>query len=80
MSQSLIRKYEGSFEIIAKDGKISYRIDMPHHLKIQPFFHACLLKPYVEDMEDKERGQSGRARIFITPPTVDKQIESIIDH
>ena len=80
MSQSLIRKYEGPFEIIAKAGKISYLANMPHHLKIHPIFHASQLKPYFEDMEDKERGRSMRARIFITPPTMDKQIEDIIDY
>ena len=80
VSQSLIRKNEGPFEIIAKAGKTSYWVDMPHHLKIHPVFHASQLKPYFEDMEDKERGKSGRAQIFITPPTVDKQIKAIIDH
>ena len=33
VNQNLIRKYEGPFEITAKVGKISYRVDMPHHLK-----------------------------------------------
>ena len=64
VSQSLIRKYEGPFEIIAKAGNISYRVDMPHHLKIHPIFHAIQLKTYFEDMEDKESGQYRRARIF----------------
>ena len=80
VNQNLIRKYEGPFEITAKASKISYRVDMPHHLKIHLVFHASQLKPYFEDKEDKERGQSERARIFITPPTVDKQIQAIIDH
>ena len=53
MNQNLIRKYEGPFEIIAKAGKISYRVDMPHHLKIHSVFHASQLKPYFEDKEDK---------------------------
>ena len=53
---------------------------MPHHLKIHLVFHASQLKPYFEDKEDKDQGQSEMARIFITPPTVDKQIEAIIDH
>ena len=44
VSQSLIRKYEGPFEIIAKAGNISYRVDMPHHLKIHPVFHASQFK------------------------------------
>ena len=52
---------------------------MPHQLKIHPVFHAIQLKPYFEDKEDKERGQSERSRIFITPPTVNKK-EAIIDH
>ena len=53
---------------------------MPHYLKIHPVFHASQLKSYFEDMEDKKRGQVERARIFITPPTLDKQIEAIIDY
>jgi len=80
VSQSLIRRYEGPFEITAKAGKISFQVDMPYHLKIHPVFHASQLKPYFKDMEDEGRGQAGRAQIFITPPAVDKQIEAIIDH
>ena len=80
VNQNLIRKYEGPLEITVKAGKISYRVDMPHHLKIHLVFHASQLKPYFEDREDKKRGQSGRATIFITPPTVVKQIDAIIDH
>ncbi|OIT19222.1 hypothetical protein A4A49_62090, partial [Nicotiana attenuata] len=80
INQNLIRRYEGPFEITAKVGKISFRLDMPHHLKIHPVFHASQLKPYHEDMDDAERGQSSRAQIFITPSAIDKKIEAIIDH
>ncbi|KAH0653730.1 hypothetical protein KY289_031408 [Solanum tuberosum] len=65
----MIRRYEGPFEIIAKAGKISFRVDMPHHLKIHPVFYA--------NVKDRDRGQT---QIFITPPAVDKQIEAIINH
>lgn len=51
VSQSFIPKYEGPFEIIAKAGKISYRIDMPHHLRIHPVFHASQWKLYFQDKE-----------------------------
>ena len=61
VSQSLIHGYEVPFEIISKAGKTSYQVDMPHDLKIHPVFHARQLKPYSEDMEDKERGQCKRA-------------------
>ncbi|PHT91027.1 hypothetical protein T459_06140 [Capsicum annuum] len=80
VNQSLIRRYEGPFEIVAKVGKISYKLDMPSHLKIYPVFHASKLKPYFEDKEDVERGKSSRAQIFMTSAATDKQIEDIIDH
>lgn len=53
---------------------------MPHHLKIHSIFHACQLKLYFVDVEDKDQGKFGRAQIFITPPIVDKQIGTIIYH
>ncbi|XP_060170970.1 uncharacterized protein LOC132601940 [Lycium barbarum] len=80
LNQSLIRRYEGPFEIIAKVGKIYYRLDMPHHLKIYPVFHASQLKPYFDDKKDEGRAQASRARIFETPTAKDKEIEAIIDH
>ncbi|KAM3340892.1 hypothetical protein P3S68_028527 [Capsicum galapagoense] len=80
VNQSLIRRYEGPFEIVAKVGKISYKLDMPSHLKIYPVFHASKLKPYFEDKEDVERGKSSRAQIFMTTAATDKKIEDIIDH
>lgn len=80
VNQNLIRRYEGPFEITAKVGKISFKLDMPHHLKIHPVFHASQLKPYYEDKDDAEWGQPSRAQIFITPSAIDKKIEAIIDH
>ncbi|PHT85444.1 hypothetical protein T459_07550 [Capsicum annuum] len=80
VNQSLIRRCEGPFEIVAKVGKISYKLDMPSHLKIYPVFHARKLKPYFEDKKNVERGKSSRAQIFMTSAATDKQIEDIIDH
>lgn len=56
MNQSLIRRYEVPFKIIVKASKISYRVDMLHHLKIHSIFHASQLKPYFKEVEDKDRG------------------------
>lgn len=80
VNQNLIRRYEGPFEIVAKVGKISFKLNMSHHLKIYPVFHASQLKQYHEDKEDTERSQRGLAQIFITLSATDRQIESIIDH
>ncbi|XP_070054720.1 uncharacterized protein [Nicotiana tomentosiformis] len=79
MHQNLIHKYEGPFKIVAKVGKISYKLDMPSYLKIYHVFHASMLKPYHEDNDDPSRGQSSRAPITITA-SHDREIEAIIDY
>nr|XP_033508465.1 uncharacterized protein LOC117273398 [Nicotiana tomentosiformis] len=79
MHQNLIRKYEGPFKIVAKVGKISYKLDMPSYIKIYHVFHASMLKPYHEDKDDPSRGQSSRAHITITA-SHDREIEAIIDY
>ncbi|KAK3027656.1 hypothetical protein RJ639_040619, partial [Escallonia herrerae] len=42
--KGLIRKYEGPFPIVAKVGKVSYRLELPPKLKIHPVFHASVVK------------------------------------
>lgn len=49
VSQSLIHRYEGPFKIIPKAGRISYRVEMPFHLKIHSVFYASQVKSYFED-------------------------------
>ncbi|KAL8043819.1 hypothetical protein ABFX02_08G008550 [Erythranthe guttata] len=39
MHKGLVRRYEGPFPIIAKVGKVSYRLELPSSLKIHPVFH-----------------------------------------
>ncbi|XP_070045067.1 uncharacterized protein [Nicotiana tomentosiformis] len=79
MHQNLIRKYEGPFNIVAKVGKISIKLDMPSYLKIYPVFHASMLKPYHEDKDDPSRGQSSQAPMTITS-SHDREIEAIMDY
>ncbi|KAK2997654.1 hypothetical protein RJ639_024922, partial [Escallonia herrerae] len=38
--KGLIRKYEGPFPIVAKVGKVSYRLELPPKLKFHPVFHV----------------------------------------
>lgn len=79
MHHNLFHKYEGPFKIISKVIKISYKLDMPPHLKIHPVFHANMFKPYHEDKDDPIRGQSSRAPMTITA-SHDLEIENIIDY
>ncbi|KAI3446858.1 hypothetical protein Pfo_003523 [Paulownia fortunei] len=77
MHKCLVRRYEGSFSIVAKVGKVSYRVDIPSSLKIHPIFHVSMLKPYHEDEEDPSRGQSHRAPPVVTK-SYDKEIEEVL--
>ncbi|XP_070034262.1 uncharacterized protein [Nicotiana tomentosiformis] len=79
MHQNLIRKFEGPFKIVAKVGKISYKLDMPSYLKIYPVFHVSMLNPYHEDKDDPSRVQSSRAPMTITS-LHDREIEAIMDY
>ncbi|GKV33019.1 hypothetical protein SLEP1_g41575 [Rubroshorea leprosula] len=75
--KGLVRRYEGPYPIIAKVGKVSYRVDLPPKLKIHPVFHVSLLKPFHADQEDPVRGVSQRA----PPATItsyDKQVSEIL--
>jgi archaellum component FlaC len=72
--KGLVRKYEGPFPVIAKVGRVSYRLDLQNTMKIHPVFHVSMLKPYKPDVEDPERNKSRRA-----PPIVTKSFEEDVE-
>ncbi|KAI3451216.1 hypothetical protein Pfo_007881 [Paulownia fortunei] len=78
LAQQFKALYEGSFPVVAKVGKVSYRIDLPTFLKIHHVFHVVsMLKPYHEDEEDPKRGQSHPAPHVVTK-YYDKEIEEVL--
>ncbi|KAK2966767.1 hypothetical protein RJ640_015365 [Escallonia rubra] len=72
--KGLIRRYEGPFPIVAKVGKVSYRLELPPKLKIHPVFHVSLLKPHYDDKEDPSCGESHRAPTAVVK-SYDKEAE-----
>ncbi|KAK2985975.1 hypothetical protein RJ640_026447 [Escallonia rubra] len=70
--KGLIRKYEEPFPIMAKVGKVSYRLELPPKLKIHPVFHVSLLKPHYDDKEDPSCGESHRAPTTVKMVTVEE--------
>ncbi|KAG8391561.1 hypothetical protein BUALT_Bualt01G0200400 [Buddleja alternifolia] len=79
MHKGLVRKYEGPYPVVAKVGKVSYRLDLPSTLRIHPVFHVSMLRPYQEDEEDPSRGESHRAPPVVTK-SFDKEIEEVLSH
>ena len=75
--KGLVQKYDGPFEVVKKVGSVAYRLQLPDRLKVHPTFHVSFLKPFHEDLTNRE--QAKRA-----PPTIqkqfDKEAEYIRDH
>ena len=74
--KGLIRKNEGSFPVLQKAEKVSYKLELSPKLKIHLMFHVSMLKPYHEDKdEDPKRGESQRAPTAVVAsfdPEIDK--------
>ncbi|KAJ0894123.1 putative nucleotidyltransferase, Ribonuclease H [Helianthus annuus] len=75
--KGLVRKYEGPFPVVARVGKVSYRLQLPPKLKIHPVFHVSYLKPYHADEEDLNRGVSKRAPTAVVT-SFDREVAEIV--
>lgn len=79
--KGLIRRYKEPFVII---DNISYKIQLPSHIKIHLIFHLSMLKPYHEDVEDTVRSDSSREPLLMKMSfnrEVDKMLaDKVIQH
>ena len=50
--KGLVRRYEGSFPILGKVGKVPNKVELPPRLKIHPIFHVSYLKLYHKYKDD----------------------------
>lgn len=76
--QGLIQKYNESFEVMKRVGKVTYWFTLSEKMENHPTFQISFIKPYYEN-GDLTRLQAKKA-----PPTFrvqhDRQIETILDH
>lgn len=56
---------------------MAYKLELSPKLKVDPFFHASMLKPFHEDKDDPARGDSTRAPVGVKT-SYDKEVESIL--
>ncbi|XP_078443753.1 uncharacterized protein LOC144713129 [Wolffia australiana] len=63
--KGLVPRYDGPFEVVAKIGRVAYRLNIPRQLAVHPVFHVSVVKKYIPDPEDAARNQPQRA-----PPNV----------
>lgn len=76
-TKKLDYKKLGPFKIIAKIGSRSYKLELPHTMRIHPVFHVNLLEPFKEDkIQDRQPKK-------LPPDIIDNQqefeVERIID-
>ncbi|XP_010519399.1 PREDICTED: uncharacterized protein LOC104798879 [Tarenaya hassleriana] len=79
LHRGLTRKYDGPYPIIARIGKMAYKLQLPAYIQIHPVFHVSVLKPYKADPVDVDRNRSTRA---LLPEAImpHKEPEFILDH
>lgn len=54
-SHKLSRWYFGPFKIVARIGKVAYRLDLPLYIRIHQVFHVSLLRPCYSDPNNQHK-------------------------
>ena len=76
-NQLLVRKYKGPVEVLKKIGNTSYRVVLPGWMKIHLVVHVSNLKPYHQDLDDKQRNDCVRPSVNLKQMKK-KEVEEIL--
>ena len=80
-SKKLQHRFIGPYTITTKISPVSYKLELPHDLRIHPVFHVSLLRPYQDPTSIEHRPNP-------TPPPpavtindhIEYEVEYILDH
>ena len=75
--KGFVRRYDESFRVLRKVGKVAYKLELPAKLNVHPIFYIRMLKPFHEDQGDPAYCEFQRAPIGVKI-FFDRDIESII--
>ncbi|XP_059067623.1 uncharacterized protein LOC131858406 [Cryptomeria japonica] len=69
LSASLVRQFDGPFEVIQKINPVACKLHLPLHSGTHPVFHASQLRPHHPDEEDLVRNipHRGPANVLDNP-------------
>ena len=71
--QKLAARYYGPFEVLARVGKVAYRLKLPESSRIYPIFHVSQLKPVIGDatvVTELPPVLDGTAEVHIEPKAI----------
>jgi hypothetical protein len=82
-TRKLLPKFVGPFEIVARVGKVAYRLKLPEVMKCHDVFHVSLIAPYRSALTTSGADKYGR---FVAPPLplevdgeLEYHVEAILD-
>ncbi|CAN6454511.1 unnamed protein product [Victoria cruziana] len=79
--RALIRKFEGSFTVVRRIGKLAYKLDLSPDFKVHSMFYICNLKPFYADDDVSKRSKLHRESTHQqVQRTTDKQIKQMLRH
>jgi len=79
-SRKLAPRWAGPFRVLERVGKVSYRLALPHHLRIHPVFHVSRIKAYIDPKTyDESRPVPPHPEPDLIDGSPEWEVEAILD-